>query len=110
MGRRDRANTNSCPRPEPDLAMISILHWDGTAKTCHDTPQDRLPATTAEVAADDVWWIDLTDPTPEEEEQVLGKFFRVHPLTREDIVRSRAAPDQGPHLPKVEEFPDYLFV
>jgi magnesium transporter len=90
--------------------MISILHWDGTAKTCHEQPLDRLPATAAEVPADDVVWIDLADPTPEEEEHIFGKFFRVHPLTREDITRPRTAPDQGAHLPKAEEFPDYLFV
>src|SRR5262249_56382825 len=59
---------------------------------------------------DDGGWIDLCDPTPEEEEQVFGKFFPVHMLTREDITRVRTSADKSPHLPKVEEFPDYLFV
>jgi magnesium transporter len=57
-----------------------------------------------------VWWVDLTDPTPDEEELIFGKFFPVHTLTREDITRSHHADDKGSHLPKVEEFPDYLFV
>jgi magnesium transporter len=90
--------------------MIAVLHWDATAKTCHEVPVDRLPAKAAEAAPDDVWWVDLSDPTPEEEEVIFGKFFPVHPLTREDITRPRAAPDHAAHLPKVEEFPDYLLV
>jgi magnesium transporter len=58
----------------------------------------------------DVWWLDLSDPTPEEEEAVFDRFFPVHSLTREDIARPRMSADKGTHLPKVEEFPDYLFV
>ena len=90
--------------------MISILHWDGTTKTCNSSSADRLPPTAADVLPDDVWWLDLSDPTPEEEELVFGKFFRVHTLTREDIAKPRREPEQGSHLPKVEEFPDYLLV
>ena len=90
--------------------MISVLHWDSSARTCHQTSIDRLPATTAAVAPEDVWWIDLSNSTSEEEELIFGKFFPVHTLTREDITLVRTAPDQGSHLPKVEEFPDYLFV
>lgn len=89
--------------------MISILHWNSTAKACHIAALDQLPATVNEVADDDVWWIDLGEPTPEEEERIFGTFFKVHPLTLEDITRPRTTPGQGPHLPKVEEFPDYLF-
>src|SRR5262249_19233010 len=90
--------------------MISVHHWDGTTNTCASGTPDNLPATVAEVAPDDVWWIDLSEPTPEEEELVFGRFFRLHPLTLEDITKPRRDPDQGTHLPKVEEFPDYLFV
>jgi magnesium transporter len=90
--------------------MISVQHWDAAAKTCRACTAADLPPNTAAVAPDDVWWVDLTDPTPEEEELVFGKFFPVHTLTREDITRVRGAPDQGSHLPKVEEFPDYLLV
>lgn len=90
--------------------MISAQHWDAAAKTCRTCGADALPPTATAVAPDDVWWIDLTDPTPEEEEHVFGTFFPVHSLTREDITRPRAAEDKGSHLPKVEEFPDYLFV
>lgn len=55
-------------------------------------------------------WIDLEAPSPEEEQQVFQSVVPVHPLTLEDITRMRREPDQPPHFPKVEEFPDYLFV
>jgi len=90
--------------------MISVLHWDNAARACNVVPAGELPPNIASVAPDDVWWVDLCDPTPDEEELVFGRFFSVHPLSREDITRARAAPDHGAHLPKVEEFPDYLFV
>lgn len=90
--------------------MISILHWNGNTRSCRPATVEELPATAAAVAPDDVWWIDLSEPTPKEEEQVFEMFFRVHPLTFEDITKSRREPEQGTHLPKVEEFPDYLFV
>lgn len=55
-------------------------------------------------------WIDLCNPTPEEEEQIFGRFLPVHDLTFEDLTKPRREPEQGAHLPKVEEFRDYLFV
>jgi magnesium transporter len=90
--------------------MIFILHWDNSTKSCRQATLDQLPASVKDIAPDDVWWIDLGDPTAEEEERIFGKFFSIHTLTREDITRIRNAPDHGAHLPKVEEFPDYLFV
>jgi magnesium transporter len=61
-------------------------------------------------ATDDITWIDLSEPTEAEEAQVFGDLVCVHSLTREDVTRERRDPDRRPHLPKVEEFPDYLFV
>jgi magnesium transporter len=90
--------------------MITVLHWDNTARTCRECPIGELPATSSAVASDDIWWIDLAAPSPEEEDSIFGKFFPVHALTREDITRARVDPDHGTHLPKVEEFPNYLFV
>jgi magnesium transporter len=57
-----------------------------------------------------VLWIDLADPTADEEALVLRTFHKVHPLTLEDMARLRNDSDQSPHFPKVEEFEDYLFV
>jgi len=90
--------------------LISVHHWDATNKTCHSGCHDKLPASATEIAPEDVWWVDLCDPTPEEESQILDKFHPVHSLTREDIIRQRVTEDKGTHLPKVEEFPNYLFV
>lgn len=90
--------------------MISVLHWDAATKACTVREREHLPQTSQDVAPDDVWWVDLVDPTPEEEQFIFGSFFRVHPLTLEDITRARADPEHGSHLPKVEEFPNYLFV
>lgn len=58
----------------------------------------------------DTLWIDLDNPTPEEEERIFQRYFPVHPLSLEDITRPRREPDEPPHFPKVEEFPNYLFV
>ncbi len=54
-------------------------------------------------------WVDLEDPTEDEERRVLKEFFPVHTLTLEDMTRPRRE-DGDPHFPKVEEFPNYLFV
>lgn len=57
----------------------------------------------------DVYWIDLDQPTPEEESLVLEQFFCVHRLTRTELMQRREANAQ-PSFPKVEAFADYLFV
>ena len=58
----------------------------------------------------DVVWINLSNPTLEEEQLVFQQFFPVHPLTLEDITKLRREHHARPHFPKVEEFPDYLFI
>jgi magnesium transporter len=56
----------------------------------------------------DVYWIDLDQPTPEEEELVYEHFFPVHRLTRTELAERRQ--HQSNVFPKVEAFADYLFV
>lgn len=90
--------------------MISVMRWDSAARTCAAISADLLPATAADLHPDDVYWVDLSSPTPEEEALVFERFLKVHPLTLEDITKPRREPDQDGHLPKAEEFPDYLFV
>src|SRR5437868_2226934 len=87
--------------------MMTVYRWDRSAGWA---AADRLPDSAADVAADQVVWVDLSDPTPEEEEAVFGRFLKVHPLTVEDVTKPRRDPDHGAHFPKVEEFADYLFV
>jgi len=90
--------------------MMTVYRWECAAAGCSRVPSDRLPATAADLPADDVVWIDLADPTPDEERLVFERFLKVHPLTLADATKARREPEQGAHFPKVEEFPDYLLV
>lgn len=56
---------------------------------------------------DGVIWIDLENPNEAEEETILVSLFNIHPLAIEDCQRGK---DTERHLPKVEDFDDYLFV
>ena len=89
--------------------MIQIVRWVAGTKTVETLTPEQLPDSSSDVG-DSVLWIDLSDPTPEEEAVIFDKFFHVHPLTLEDITKPRREPESGAHLPKVEEFADYLFV
>ncbi len=89
--------------------MISLYRWQpgrnlGTWEQAPDL------STVGPVPSGEVWWLDLDDPTPDEEAIVFQKTFPVHALSVEDMTRSRREEDGAPHLPKAEEFPDYLFV
>lgn len=90
--------------------MMHVVRWDPAAGRAEHISADALPAARADLRPDEMIWIDLDNPTPEEEERVFTRFMPVHPLTLGDITKPRREPDEGPHLPKVEEFPDYLFV
>src|SRR4051812_38279463 len=90
--------------------MMTVYRWACSDQVCERGAADRLPASAADLPAEDVVWVDLVAPTPEEESLVLEHFFKVHALTREDITKPHREPEGGAHLPKVEEFPDYLFV
>jgi len=90
--------------------MIQIVRWNPQSKLAERVTVEELPKNIAEIPADAVYWIDLDRPTVEEETFALQQFLQVHPLTLEDITKPRREPEQGAHLPKVEEFPYYLFV
>ena len=89
--------------------MIAVFRWNCVTNLGGPVPAEDLPATAAAIANDDVYWIELANPTAEEERRVLEAFFPVHALTLEDMTRPRRLPAEGSHLPKVEEFPEYLF-
>lgn len=88
--------------------MITVHRWNGSR--CAQSGLEGLPESAATVHPDEFVWVNLSAPTPEEEATVFQKFLPVHMLTLEDITRIRREPDAGAHFPKVEEFPDYLFV
>ncbi len=54
-----------------------------------------------------VIWVDMENPKEAEEETLLVSIFGFHSLTIED---SQKGNDPEGHLPKVEDFGDYLFI
>ncbi|MFC2163172.1 magnesium/cobalt transporter CorA [Candidatus Altiarchaeota archaeon] len=72
--------------------MIDIIYVDENLKRGGIEVLDKIKGKKA--------WIDITDITAPEAEQ-LGKIFELHPLTVEDLL------NQGIRI-KVEEFPNYL--
>ncbi|HEX4610846.1 MAG TPA: magnesium/cobalt transporter CorA [Urbifossiella sp.] len=90
--------------------MLTTHRWNAATRVYEAVPAYALPASAGDLPAEDVIWIDLADPTPEEEARVFCQFLPVHTLTLGDITKPRREPDQGAHLPKVEEFADYLFL
>lgn len=91
--------------------MISIHAWNRTSNESQVLTPECLESRREELLrTDQVLWIDLANPTAAEEELVLKRFFPIHSLSYEDITRLRREPEAPPHFPKVEEFPNYLFV
>ncbi len=91
--------------------MIRVFRRCPNDKTCRWLDTSEIAGTIDELCATtDMLWVDLEAPTPEEEDLVFDRLVCVHTLTREDATRERRDPDHVPHLPKVEQFPDYLFV
>lgn len=91
--------------------MITTRFWNAASKTFTNVDADDLLRRKDELLdPSNVVWIDLANPSEAEEDLVLNQFFKIHPLSLEDATRLRREPDAPPHLPKVEEFPDYLFV
>ena len=91
--------------------MITIHAWDDTTKTVRPLDAVALREQRDALRSSQViLWIDLQQPTPEEEQLVFEVFFPIHSLSLEDVTRLRREPDAPPHLPKVEEFPDYLLI
>jgi magnesium transporter len=90
--------------------MIRVFHWNPTTHKVEAVALEALPKHHSELPENSTWWLDLHAATPEEEARVFNGFMPVHPLVLEDITKPRREPEQGAHLPKVEEFEDYLFV
>lgn len=56
-------------------------------------------------------WIDLVNPTREEELLIMQQWFKAHELVLADCRRAKATePHYTLHHPKVEEFEEYLFI
>jgi len=57
---------------------------------------------------DAIVWVDLENPTEEEEKEILEGYFAFHPLAIEDCKIDR--PGRREHHPKIEDYDEYLFV
>ena len=57
-----------------------------------------------------VLWIDLDNPDEAEENLVIAWLECLHPLTLDDMRRPKRFEDSIPHLPKMENFDNYLFL
>src|SRR5262245_50464506 len=91
--------------------MIVCFAWNRVSKTIQSLDATALEQHPERLSnPDEVIWIDLANPSEEEEQLVLRKIKPIHTLTLEDMTYLRRHPKTGPHFPKVEEFPDYLFV
>lgn len=91
--------------------MIHLFRWSRDAEKIGWQTLERLPVNTIwEVPEGETWWIDLEQPTPEEEALVFQTFQPIHHLSLEDITKLKREPGRRAHFPKVEEFREYLFV
>src|SRR5262245_34571469 len=92
-------------------SMITLHAWDCAAKAARTLDAAALrDQRDALRPSTEILWIDMQQPTAEEEQLVFEGFFPIHTLSLEDVTRLRREPQAAPHLPKVEEFPDYLFL
>lgn len=104
-------NVSEIHNPISAGLMLTIHLWNATANTLQALDAEALMnQRELLLASDNVVWIDMHEPTADEESLVFEKFFRIHALSLEDANRLRREPEAPPHLPKAEEFPDYLFV
>jgi magnesium transporter len=91
--------------------MLTAYRWDAGPKAGRWVkPAELQSGPDGPCPGAAVVWIDLEDPTEDEERRVFQELFPVHELTREDITRLRRHPNEPPHFPKVEEFAHYLFI
>ena len=89
--------------------MIRVLKYPAENQVS-EVSVERLRELVDECLADStVIWVDLNEPTPEEETEVLANIFKFHPLAIEDCQRERLTPGRGDHLPKVEDYGAYLY-
>jgi len=91
--------------------MVDVRHIRGESVD-ELTPEQLLLVDEAHLADDEMIWIDMTEPSPDEVLLVLKKWFPVHELILSDIQRALgAAQDEEQfHHPKVDDYGTYLFI
>ncbi|MBX3054480.1 MAG: magnesium/cobalt transporter CorA [Caldilineaceae bacterium] len=81
--------------------MIRILYRHTSGALVHDLPVDQLASATRDANA--VVWVDMEDPSPNEQHQILEEIFNFHPLAVEDATNSVL-------LPKINDYRRYLYI
>src|SRR5262245_14098328 len=91
--------------------MLTAFRWNVAGCCGASVPDDQIASLGRQIKeSKDVFCIALETASPDEELLAFETILHVHPLTLEDITKPRREPTALPHFPKVEEFPDYLFV
>ncbi|MBI3958984.1 MAG: magnesium/cobalt transporter CorA [Chloroflexi bacterium] len=81
--------------------MIRILYRHTSGALVHELPVEQLASAIRDSNA--MVWVDMQDPTPEEEQKILDDIFNFHPLAVEDATNSVL-------LPKINDYRRYLYI
>lgn len=81
--------------------MIRILYRHTSGALVYDLPVAQLASAVRDANA--VVWVDMEDPTPDENQEILEKVFNFHPLAVEDAAHSVL-------LPKINDYRRYLYI
>jgi magnesium transporter len=92
----------SCGRTSPSVPMPSLPRIKRTRSRAVAEVSAPAQPRLAELSAGGLTWVHLTSPTPEEAGE-LAERFGWHALDLEDVLSKR-------QRPKVDEYPEYLFV
>lgn len=82
------------------MANVIYIYRNGAEKVEKSSDMSILPKLIKDPEV--LFWLDMQEPSAEDDQAILADFFQFHPLTVED---TRATRNQ----PKIEQFPDYLF-
>ncbi|MBL7987235.1 MAG: magnesium/cobalt transporter CorA [Chlorobi bacterium] len=88
--------------------MIRVIASTATQPIRHATVEE-IPGLLESTDNSLVLWVDLENPTDEEERLMLEQIFRFHPLAVQDCRHQRESQRDEDHLPKVEDYEHYLF-
>ncbi len=89
------------------MVTIVVSTEEHTLRNLNEAELREILAT--DLHADQTVWVDLQNPTEQEEDLYLKEIFHFHPLAILDCRRERISPNRGDHLPKVEDYGSYLF-
>jgi magnesium transporter len=87
--------------------MITIYRFHNGDVTQHGV--EALPNVAPSEVTEGLFWVDLFQPTAEEEEQIFSEWFHVGQLVMSDI-RQADPLIEDIHFPKVDEFPDFIYL